>query len=176
MKPQVAGLRGLAGAGKTTISLHLSVHGFDEVSLVGPMREGFSVMGITKRGTPELYRMYLQEVGVSMRERNPDHWVNLAKDRINAHLAAGHSVVIDDVRFPNEADLCDVLFYVAPQGFQAADLGERASHVSEAWNRAYGLKDPLGEASIPTILLPNPVGRPEKAAQAIIDHLRQKNK
>lgn len=36
---------------------------------------------------------------------HPDIWTSLWRRRVNLHLKAGLSVVVDDLRFPNEADL-----------------------------------------------------------------------
>lgn len=173
--PLVIGLRGLAGAGKTTVQTALGMTGmFDLYSLAAPMRQGFLRMGVTKQDTPDLYREWLQKVGETMRQRDPDHWVKMAQPHITQTMMRGRHCCLDDVRFPNEAALCDLIFFLRPDGFEPADLGARAEHVSEAWNRSWMAKDPTGQSfPTPTLEIPNRVGQVQATADLILDHVIQ---
>jgi hypothetical protein len=52
---------------------------------------------------PEVRRI-LQELGMAVREIDPDFWLRAALKKVTAANEAGHPVVITDVRFPNEAE------------------------------------------------------------------------
>lgn len=57
------------------------------------------------KGVREVRRL-LQEHGVAIREHVDESvWLDVVAGKIIDHLAAGRSVVITDVRFPNELDL-----------------------------------------------------------------------
>lgn len=163
----VVGLRGPAGVGKTTIAKALADMARERnytmrlLSFAGPIKEGLAAMGICKNTEPEAYRVFAQEIGGGMRGRRPDHWVNLFKKHVKAS-GAFQVVVADDLRYPNEADLCDVIFRITPIGFDAANLGERADHESETWNR---IDKTTG------IEIINEVGLSERAARAINHYL-----
>lgn len=167
--PIVLGLRGLAGAGKSTVALHLAMTGlFEQHSLAAPMRHGFRAMGITKAGTPDLYRRFMQDAGAALRAHNENHWVDMSKLSLRQCLLRGRHAVLDDVRFPNEAALCDLIVYLRPEGFAPLDLGERAGHASEAWNRAYDEGDPSGESDPPSALVLNRKGQLPLVSEEIL--------
>lgn len=137
----VVGLRGAAGAGKSRLASELAAtldRGFTMavVSFAGPIKEGLKTMGICKGTTPEAYRRHAQEIGAGMRAQNPNHWTNLFQDKVRWWGDRTMQVIVaDDLRYPNEAALCDLIFRIIPEGFNGADLGDRADHESETWNR-----------------------------------------
>lgn len=136
----VVGLRGPAGAGKTTLAKEWHTilnRGYTTrlVSFAGPIKDGLAAMGICKGAQPEAYRYFAQEIGGGMRARNNDHWVDIFRKVVVASAPSYQVVVADDLRYPNEAALCDVIFRITPLGFNVTDLGERADHESEMWNR-----------------------------------------
>jgi hypothetical protein len=65
-------------------------------------------------------RRTLQRYGVAIREVQPSFWVDAALAKAKPILARGDSVVITDVRFPNELDaiaaLCGVHWHVERPG------------------------------------------------------------
>lgn len=123
----IVGLGHKLGVGKDTAAKELAEHGFHRVAfadqlktvaldldplihmLAGPalvVRLAELVRqvgwGSAKR-IPDVRRT-LQVLGVSARERlGPDVWVDAAWSRVNAITENGESVVVTDVRFPNEA-------------------------------------------------------------------------
>lgn len=176
-KPLIVGLRGQAGAGKSTIQklllsisegrrAHLGPTAAPHIfpySMAGPIREALHVIGVDKVTHPTLYRKMAQWIGTEgCREEDPNWWVNLARSRFSK-LSADFVVVIDDIRFPNEADLCDVLYFIETN-FPVEDLGQRANHSSETWNvKREGHIDKV---------IPNDFGDPQSACNLILDDLR----
>lgn len=47
-------------------------------------------------------RIFLQNVGTSLRKRDPDYWIKLWRTNVEKELVNGNSVVCSDVRFINE--------------------------------------------------------------------------
>lgn len=128
-RPLVIGFKGLIGAGKTTLANFLAKNDpatFWRSSFAGTMKSGFAQMGITKEATPELYRAELQRMGAARRADNPDWWINLwASSLPKSHPC----IIVDDVRYPNEASNCDILFFL-----QRTDVSMKFDpHESEAW-------------------------------------------
>lgn len=168
-RPLIVGLRGRAGAGKSTLAglLNELEHDVVVMSFAGPIRDALRTIGITKTDTPQLYRKLAQVIGQSARDADADHWVKLARQRIDRECMSGQRkspiIVFDDVRYSNEVMLCDLVFYVQPVGFKVLDLGELGDHESERLNK----KGP-GD-SIP---LNNPVGRGVYAAEEILKAVR----
>lgn len=118
----ILGISGRAGSGKTTLAQAL-VSPSDIYSFAGPLKravfETFGVGTHTRktqivpvrwentpfwtqgRGGYMTYRELLQEFGMLFRRRNQRHWIDLL---LNAADDPCDTVVIDDLRFPNEAD------------------------------------------------------------------------
>jgi hypothetical protein len=168
-KPVIVGLRGRAGAGKSTLASYLNEMETDVVrmSFAGPIRDALRTLGITKQDSPQLYRKLAQTIGQSARDADQDHWVKLAKQGIERECMSGRHktpiIVFDDVRYPNEVILCDLVFYITPVGFNPLDLGDLANHESEKMNR----KGP-GDS----IQILNAVGRGVYAAEEILKAVR----
>jgi hypothetical protein len=118
--PRLIGLYSPApGCGKTTVANLLTEH--RRVSFAAPLKESVSYM-LCKLGLPSLNYVYtdkeaiIPELGVSARHMmqtlgtewgraciHPDFWVMIARAKTQRIMADDGSVVIDDVRFPNEA-------------------------------------------------------------------------
>lgn len=126
--PDLIGLSGPAGAGKSTAARVLRRHGWARVKFAGPLKAMLRAM-LTEAGVPpsEIRRMIEGDLKETPQPilggRTPRHamqtlgtewgrscmaadlWVTLAAARIAGLLAAGRNVVVDDVRFANEAAL-----------------------------------------------------------------------
>lgn len=122
-RPLLIGLTGRAGAGKSTVARMLEEHyAFAELALADPILEMlhalFASAGIdgawaTERGLKEQptrlgysYRHLAQTLGTEWgRGLSPDFWLRVLKLRLDdAQAVGGDSIVVSDVRFPNEAD------------------------------------------------------------------------
>lgn len=110
---QIIGLTGKAGAGKTTVAMHLERHyGFKRLSFAEPLKRMLIETGLATY--EELYvtktpmsRKLMQVIGTDIiRNRvDKDFWVKQMAERIIELTRSGYfRFVIDDVRFQNEAD------------------------------------------------------------------------
>lgn len=124
------GLNGLAFSGKSTVALRLiHEHGFYRVKFAGPLkamlRALLHVRGVSAVDIDRMIEGDLKEVPTSFLEgRTPREamitlgtewgrdligsnlWINSTRDEIDSVLRHGcDRIVIDDVRFPNEADM-----------------------------------------------------------------------
>lgn len=115
------GLIGLAGAGKTTVADYLvDNYGYKKLSfkyaLIDELKENFpellklwsyqydmeDIDGLFKV-KPEEVRLLMQHYGTEVRRRDdPDYWVNKWHQQFSIHDTG--NIVVDDVRFLNEAD------------------------------------------------------------------------
>jgi hypothetical protein len=110
----IVALAGRAGTGKTTISHYLGQkYGFVRLAFADPLKRlaqryfGFSPGEIGERKTPA-GRRTLQGIGMMFREQvAPDYWVRQMTPRLDALVAEGHKIIIDDCRFPNEKQLTE---------------------------------------------------------------------
>lgn len=93
------GLRGKAGAGKSTFAELLSEYfGYDTRSFAGPLKDvAAELWGDDARRD----RSKLQPLGVSVREIEEDTWVNLLLRRLEENPPKV-ACAVDDLRFPNE--------------------------------------------------------------------------
>ena len=117
--PRLIGLYSPApGCGKTTVANLLIEH--RPVSFAAPLKGAVSNM-LIDLGLPGLYayedkEAIIPELGVSARHMmqtlgtewgraciHPDFWVKIARAKMQRIMSDGGSVVVDDVRFPNEA-------------------------------------------------------------------------
>lgn len=96
------GIIGKFGSGKSTVADYLvKEYGYHKNSLAAPMRDIVrNILGIQDKTDPR-YRPAMQELGTEWgRKYNQNCWV----DYLINNLDNGHPVVVDDVRFPNEAE------------------------------------------------------------------------
>jgi hypothetical protein len=118
--PRLIGLYSPApGCGKSTVAVLLTEH--QRLSFAAPLKRAVSNM-LIDLGLPSFHYVYankeviIPELGVSARHMlqtlatewgrsciHPDFWVMIARARTQRIMADSGSVVIDDVRFPNEA-------------------------------------------------------------------------
>lgn len=121
MLPSVIGFCGPLQSGKTSAShIVISHHpGYSAVSFAQPMRNMLHALGVSyedmqlRKGValPALCgntpRYALQTLGTQWGRDliGEDIWVNAARHLICQHLDNGHRVVLDDVRFDNEAQM-----------------------------------------------------------------------
>lgn len=114
------GIAGRAGAGKSTAAQVLVDAGWHRVKFADPLKDMLRALGLPDRhiegdlkevpcallgGRTPRYAM--QTLGTEW-GRNliaQTLWLDLAQRRIENAISAGRSVVVDDVRFPNEAAL-----------------------------------------------------------------------
>jgi hypothetical protein len=113
-------------SGKTTVAKMLARHGYTRLSFAHPLKEmttlllrhlGYSweqasdlVFTDKNALLPEIKttpRHILQTLGTEFGRQciHPDLWLICWRNQAEAELALGNNVVVDDVRFPNEADL-----------------------------------------------------------------------
>jgi dephospho-CoA kinase len=89
-------IAGRMASGKTTMADWLvDNHDYHKVSLAGKVKEIASDLF----GMQEKDRPLLQQIGMKMREIRPSVWIDYVIDLGNHH----ENIVIDDVRFVNEA-------------------------------------------------------------------------
>lgn len=114
------GIHGKAGSGKSTAAQVLIDGGFKRVKFAGPLKNMLRAIGLTDRHiegdlkeTPcdmllgQTPRHAMQTLGTEWGRGciGGEFWTNLARREIVMAMAQGFSVVVDDVRFQNEADL-----------------------------------------------------------------------
>jgi hypothetical protein len=110
---KLIGLVGRAGAGKTFVANHLvQKYGFRRLSFGDPLKEMLLAAGMCTKeelwgDKTEHSRWLLQKVGTDIfrKQVDPLFWVRRTAGVVNKHIAAGGRVVLDDIRFPEEANL-----------------------------------------------------------------------
>lgn len=147
----LVGLAGPAGVGKSTVaqalcSLTRSAHlpEFKRLHFAGPIKDMLRALGLTdaqvdgdQKETPcDLLggmtpRWAMRKLGDWGRAIDPDFWVRPTMHRAERELVAGYGVVVDDVRFDNEATaivkLGGIVVQLTRHGVQASH-----EHASEA--------------------------------------------
>jgi dephospho-CoA kinase len=96
------GLIGKFGSGKTTAAEYLvKEYGYNRMSLADPMRKIVKdIFGVESKTDPR-YRRLMQKLGTDwFRSEDKDVWVKHLLRRVEKET---RPVVVDDVRFPNEA-------------------------------------------------------------------------
>lgn len=144
--PPVIALTGLAGSGKSTASKYLvEKHGYQLVKFAGPLKDMLRAIGLSEA---QIEGELKEEPCEWLQGATPRHamqtlgtqwgrdcigaglWTELWVRRVQLILAAGGRVVVDDCRFPNEADevrkLGGVVWQLVGRG------GIAGSHESEA--------------------------------------------
>lgn len=135
------GLVGTAGSGKTTIAKHLCIqHGFIRTAFGDSLKQMLLDAGMCTHN--ELYvektsqsRWLLQKIGTDIFRKQVDQlfWVKKTSEYIKS-LNGNSKVVIDDIRFPEEAqmilDFGGILIKVA-RGDNFIDKTAGSDHESE---------------------------------------------
>lgn len=99
MKYKGIGLVGKAWAGKTTVAGMLADYGFVRCSFARPIKIIIQELW----NIDQKDRKLLQRVGLAMREIDPNVWVRRCIKDVRHFTKRNIMVVIDDVRFENEA-------------------------------------------------------------------------
>jgi hypothetical protein len=166
-KPLVIGLTGFAGSGKDTVGADLVRRGWKRVSLAEPLKQlSLAIDPIitkdmdgpvrladlvnafgwehTKWNYPEA-RQFLQRLGNESRNIiRDDVWVMIAESHIKNWTAGGISVVLTDVRYPNEAEMIRSLPYGFVVKVERPNVGPINDHISDK-----GLHPSLIDAVLP---------------------------
>lgn len=115
----IIALKGHGGSGKSTAAGLLVDQGYEKTSFAEPMRRMLEAIGVEHEAMTDSVRkespcsvlsdatprVAMQTLGTEWgRTLSPDFWVNLWKTRAAGFLALGRDVVIDDCRYPNEAE------------------------------------------------------------------------
>ena len=118
--PSLLGISGRKGSGKSTAAQVLLDAGWKRVKFADPLKNMLRVIGLDDRHlegdlkevpcdllggkTP---RWAMQSLGTEWGRKCifPDFWMSLARREIALVMGQGYSVVVDDVRFDNEADM-----------------------------------------------------------------------
>lgn len=117
-------LAGQARVGKTTAANLIASHAKKQelkpviLPFADAIKKEAESMGYAKDKDPVAYRAFCQNIGMSKRKENPDHWINLfkkrwieleEKDKKNAQdldkLWKETVVIVDDCRYLNELNL-----------------------------------------------------------------------
>lgn len=110
--PRVIALTGLAGSGKSTASNYLQAKGYTLTKFASPLKDMLRAIGYNEdeieghlkevpRADGYTTRHAMQTLGTEWGRNcmGQNFWVNIWKERAAAGL-----IVVDDCRFPNEAD------------------------------------------------------------------------
>lgn len=146
MKPRLIGLVGYAGSGKSLAADCLAPHGYYRTRFAAPLKDMLRSLGLTQAEVDG----HLKEVPCELLGgKTPRHamitlgtewgrnlidynlWVRVTMHKVNHSLSVGDKkVVIDDVRFPNEAqairDAGGTIWRIDRVG-----VGAGSSHISE---------------------------------------------
>lgn len=140
----IIGIAGPIQAGKTTLAHKMAgVTGAQVDSMANPLKHivseliGETVdktktyrMGSCKRGMTG--REILQVVGAEMRQWNPDVFLDMLITRHDVNTPM--PTLVDDVRYPNEANFMDKLIYLC--GTESGDTHESESYQMGLRNHA----------------------------------------
>lgn len=175
-KPLVIGLVGPRGSGKTTLArsaaTQLSHHNVTvnlismSAPLVAPTRSVLTSLGYHgewEHGNPDsaevkalmvgtkTFRQHLIDMSDSLKSLFGDNYfVECAKVRL-AHVNQSHVALIHNIRYPQEAELCDVLIRIDRAGTENTDTHSserlqddlpthaRVSNVEDKWSDSGGV-------------------------------------
>lgn len=115
------GLTGLPGAGKDSVAAALvQSHDFARMAFAGPIKDGLvAMLGLNRQDfeDPAVKEQPIAWIGRSPRQLmqtlgtewgrdmvHADLWIRHAQRRLNNYRRISASVVVTDVRYPNEAD------------------------------------------------------------------------
>ena len=144
---RLIGFCGLAGSGKSAAAQILIEHcGFERVRFAGPLKAMCRAIGISEqeiegdlkedpcdRLMGKTPRFFMQAIGTEFGRDliHPDFWVHLWRRDAEVILTAGGRLVVDDVRFQNEAAVIRALggklIHIRREGFDVA----KCAHASE---------------------------------------------
>ncbi|MDE4059787.1 hypothetical protein [Phaeobacter gallaeciensis] len=125
--PRVIGLCGAAGAGKSTVAAVLAEYGYTRLRFADPLKSMLRTLlaaaGVAEDEVERMVegdlkelphpalggkspRLAMQTLGTEWGRTHLglDFWVNTARRQIRAILGRGGRVVVEDCRFPNEAE------------------------------------------------------------------------
>ena len=115
---RLVGISGKVGSGKTTAAEALIENGWVRVKMAGPLKDMLRSIGLTDDhiegnlkevpcdllcGQTPRHAMITLGTEWGRKQIGSDLWASVAAERIRLALGAGFSVVVDDVRFENEA-------------------------------------------------------------------------
>lgn len=116
-------ISGKGRVGKTTLAKFIQAEAFNlgYIPMILPfalaIKDSAAAAGITKEGDSTKYRDFCQELGATMRKREPDHWVTKTYNRIQEYMMMEvknkqekkkffeYVLIQDDVRYMNELAL-----------------------------------------------------------------------
>uniref|UniRef100_A0A6H1ZA50 Putative ATPase domain containing protein n=1 Tax=viral metagenome TaxID=1070528 RepID=A0A6H1ZA50_9ZZZZ len=115
----VIGLVGKAGSGKTTIAKYLlDEYGFARFAFADPLKHMLIQAGLITNHEAyvhktETSRMLMQKIGTDLIRKQIDsrYWLKRAYPIIHYLVGLHRNVVIDDIRFPNEAEMIRNVFH-----------------------------------------------------------------
>lgn len=143
--PLLIGLRGPSGVGKTAIAkavVNLAPATTLISSFARPIKVALYGGSIDKADDPLLYRRAAQAMGEAIRATDPHWFVRRWAERVRGVRPQIQTVVVDDVRFENEAEavrsLGGHIVYLSRSDRESWMLPEpERSHESEVWNGPY---------------------------------------
>lgn len=124
---KLIGISGKMHSGKSYVSDILTdKYGYRRLSFAGPLKDDLREMGFLDADIdqkPTWMRLLMQAYGQARRAEDPDHWVNRLLDQLQQELIRERAalfpeesrIVIDDLRFENEADALRVWADKVPQ-------------------------------------------------------------
>ncbi|MFC4236181.1 hypothetical protein ACFOY8_13275 [Thalassospira xianhensis] len=153
---RLIGVHGKKRAGKGSTSDYLvSQHGYVLIKFADPLKDMIRVLfryfsldeetierlieGDLKEVPQEILRgstsrLAMQKLGTEWRRMISERlWIDIARSRIEKHLAEGKNVVVDDVRFPDEFDLVKEVGGVTCRVYRdtADEAAKSDTHASE---------------------------------------------